>query len=338
GALADLGRADREGDQDRSEGAQGLDAGQVAQHQNHQHADRDHDHHLIDLLCLQRQAVQGVFQQRRGGGLGGHAGQAQRVHFAVVDGEADVAGAAAFQLQQRQVTGPPDQTVVGDALLACLRVEVQPALAVVTAQPEFRLLVGRGLQADGVHQLQRNAGVGQQHVDYPCLVQRRGLTVQQQTDVVIGDVVDPADGFADEGLDVGRVLAARVDQGVGGDLLGAAQLDRLARGGRPGLDRLGAVTLGQHHAVIKSLGAAGTAGGPGNPAVAVLLVDADAVVIGNETLVEADEFLIERWNEQLRLYRNPAVGAEFHLRVQAPYIVGFVFPDGDVQDIEDRKS
>src|SRR5690606_6464143 len=137
-----------------------------------------------------------------------------------------------------------------------------------------------------------------------------------------------------EGLDVGRVLADRIDQRVGGDLFGAAQLDRLARGGRPGLDRLGAVTLGQHHAVIKSLRAAGAAGGPGNPAVAVLLVDADAVVIGNETLVEADEFLIERWNEQLRLYRNPAVGAEFHLRVQAPYIVGFVFPDGDVQDID----
>src|SRR5690606_13172273 len=78
-APADLGLTECQGDQDRGEGTQGLDADQVAQDQDHQYPDRDHDHHLVDLLGLQRQAVQGVFEQRRGAGLGGHLGQAQGI-------------------------------------------------------------------------------------------------------------------------------------------------------------------------------------------------------------------------------------------------------------------
>src|SRR5690554_4076360 len=330
-APADLGLTECQGDQDRGEGTQGLDADQVAQDQDHQYPDRDHDHHLVDLLGLQRQAVQGVFEQRRGAGLGGHLGQAQGVRFTVVDGEADGAGAATLQLQQRQIAGPPHQTVVRNALLAGFRVEVQPALAVVAAQPQLGLLIGGGFQADGVYQLQRDAGVGQQQIYYPRLVQRGGLAVQQQPYVVVGDVVDAADGLADEGLDIRRMLPNRVDQGVCSDLFRTVQGDRLSGRRGTGLDRLGAIALGQYQTVVETLGAAGPTGGPGDTAVAVQLVDADTIVVGDEALVERHVFLVERGDEQLRLDRNAGGGSEIDLRIQTPDIVGFVLADGNLK-------
>src|SRR5690606_26286904 len=328
-----LGLAEGQGDQYRGKGAQGLDADQVTQDQDHQDTDRDHDHHLVDLLRLQGQAVQGVLQQGRGAVLGGHLGQAQGVHFTVVDGEAHVAVTPAVQLQQGRVAGPPDQAVLWNTLLPGFRMEVQPALAVVAAQPQLRLLVRGGLEADGMHQLQRNARVGQQYVDYPCLVQRSALAAEQQADIVVGDVIDPANGLADEGLDIRRVLANRVDQGVRGDLLRAVQGDRLAGCRWPCFDGLGAVTLGQDQAIVEGLGATGAAGRPGDPAIAVLLVDADSVVIGDEALVDADELLIQRWNEQLRLDRHAGTGLEIDFRIQTPDIIGLILPHGDVEYI-----
>ena len=104
-----------------------------------------------------------------------------------------------------------------------------------------------------MHQLQWNPRVGQQHIDYPGLVQRAGLAAQQQADIVIGDVIDPADGFADEGFDIRRVLADRIDQSVGGNLFRPVQGDRLTRRRRRGFDGLVAIALGQHQSVVQGL-------------------------------------------------------------------------------------
>src|SRR5690606_33579754 len=103
-------------------------------------------------------------------------------------------------------------------------------------------------------------GVGQQQIYYPRLVQRGRLAVQQQTYVVVGDVVDAADGFADEGLDIRRMLTNRVDQGISCDLFRTVQGDWLTGRRGAGLDRLGAIALGQYQTVVEALGAAGPTG------------------------------------------------------------------------------
>src|SRR5690606_39537761 len=79
-----------------------------------------------------------------------------------------------------------------------------------------------------------------------------------------GDVVDAADGLADEGLDIRRMLPNRVDQGVCSDLFRTVQGDRLSGRRGTGLDRLGAIALGQYQTVVETLGAAGPTGGPGD--------------------------------------------------------------------------
>jgi hypothetical protein len=73
-------------------------------------------------------------------------------------------------------------------------------------------------------------GDGQQQFDDLRLVRRRRIAGQQQLDVVVVEVVDALDGFADEGLDVGRVLADRREQGFGGDFFRAFDGDAVAEG------------------------------------------------------------------------------------------------------------
>src|SRR5690554_5797204 len=129
------------------------------------------------------------------------------------------------------------------------------------------------------------------------------------------------------------MLADRVDQRIGGNLFGTVQCNRLARGGRGRFDSFGAIALSQYQSVIECLRATGATGGPGDPAVAVLLVDADAVVVGDEAFVEADELLVQRRNEQLCLDRHAAAGTEFDFGIQTPDIVGFILAYGNVEYI-----
>src|SRR5690606_40756513 len=103
------------------------------------------------------------------------------------------------------------------------------------------LLICGWLQADGVYLLKRDAGVGQQQIYYPRLVQRGGLAVKQQPYVVVGDVVDAADGLADEGLDIRRMLPNRVDQGVCSDLFRTVDGYGLSGRRATGMGRRGAM-------------------------------------------------------------------------------------------------
>jgi hypothetical protein len=63
-------------------------------------------------------------------------------------------------------------------------------------------------------------GDGQQQLDHLGFVGGRGIATEQQLDVVVIGVADALDGFADEGLDIRRVLANRREQGLGSDLSG----------------------------------------------------------------------------------------------------------------------
>src|SRR5690606_21337510 len=293
--------------------------------EDHQHADGDHDHDLVGLLGLQWQAVQRVLEEIRVGVLVGQLGQADGVHFAAVEREGNLCVAATFEAEQRLVAGPPDQAVGRQTLFAGFRVEVQPLVAIEAAQPEFRRLGDFAGQAHGVHAFHGNVGDGQQQLDDPCLVGRIGIATQQQLHVVVIGVVDALDGFADEGLDVGRVLANRRQQGFSGYLLGALDGDAVAEYRTLGPGLLPAVALGQHQAVIQRLAAVDPARGPGHPAVAICTVDADAVVVGNEAFVEADEFLVQRRYVHLQLDRLAGVGLELDLGVDIPQVIRFVF-------------
>ncbi|MCY1414947.1 hypothetical protein D9M71_304130 [compost metagenome] len=171
----------------------------------------------------------------------------------------------------------------------------------------------------------RHVGDGQQQVDDLGFVQRRGVTGQQQLDVVVVEVVDPLDGFADESFDVGRMLANRCHQGFGGDLLGAFDGQAVTEGRAFDRGLFVAVALGQHQAVVEGLVAAGATGRPGDLAVAVDAVDADPVVVGDEALIEADVVAVQRRYEHLYLDRVLGVGDELDLGVDVPQVVGLVF-------------
>ena len=185
-----------------------------------------------------------------------------------------------------------------------------------------------------MYQFQGDAGLGQQHVDYPCLGDRRCVAAQQQLDVVIGDVVDPTDRFADEGFDVCRMLPDRIDQRVDGDLLGALEHDRLAQG-RYGCGwRFAAVALSQHQSIVQSLRAGGATGRPGHPAIAVLLVDADPVIVGDEALVEA-YIVLPQWRYvHLRLDRHALDSLELELGIQTPDRVSFILCERDLHHVD----
>src|SRR5690606_40665251 len=49
--------------------------------------------------------------------------------------------------------------------------------------------------------------------------------------------------------------------------------------------------------------------------------------------IKTDELLVQWRNEQLRLDRNAGAGAELDLRIQAPDIIRFILPDGDIEYI-----
>ncbi|MNC12215.1 hypothetical protein D3C75_599320 [compost metagenome] len=328
---AELGFAEGQGDQHRGEGAQGLDADQVAQDQDHQHADRDHHHDHEGLLGLQRQAVQRVFEEVGVGVFVGQLGQANGVHFAVVQAEGHVGFLATIDGDQVFVAGPPQQAVGRQALFTGFRVEVQPVGAIEAAQPQFRHLRLIGHQADGVDLLDRHMGDGQQQLDDFRLVRRGWITGQQQFHVVVVEVVDPLDGFADESFDIGRVLANRCEQGFGGDFFRAFDGHAVAKGRAFDLGFLTGITLGQHQAVIQRLIAFGPACRPGDLAVAVDPVHGHAVVVGDEALVEAHEVAAQRRHEHLDLDRILGTGDELDLGVDVPQVVGGVFGHRDAQ-------
>lgn len=326
------GLAEGQGDQHRGEGAESLQADQVAQDQDHQHADRDHDHDLEGLLGGQRQAVQGVLEEGRLGVLVGQLGQADGVHLAAVQAEADLGLLAAVDGHQRLIAKPPDQAIGGQALFAGDHVEIQPVLAVEAAQPQFRALLQVGDQTDGVDPLHRHVGDGQQGLDDMRFLFQAGVAGHQQLDVVVVAVVGALDGFADEGLDVGRVLANGGQQGFCGDLLRAFQGQAVAEDRAFLLGLLAGVALGQHQAVVQGLLAVGAAGGPGHLAIAVGAIDADAVIVGDEAFVEADVVLAQRRNEHLHLDRGFRRGDEVDLGIDVPEVIGFGFGNGNTLD------
>ena len=154
---------------------------------------------------------------------------------------------------------------------------------------------------------------------------------QQQFHIVVVEVVDPLDGFADEGFDVGRVLANRREQGFGGDFFRAFHGNAVAEGRAFDLGFFAGVALGQHQAVIKGLVALGPARRPGDLAVAVDTVHGHAVVIGDEALVEADVIAAQRRHEHLDLDRVLGTGDELDLGVDVPQVVGGVFGHGNAE-------
>lgn len=93
------------------------------------------------------------------------------------------------------------------------------------------------------------------------------VAAEQQFDVVAVFVVDPLDGLADEGFDVGRVLANRGQQGFGGNLLGAFNRQAVAEDRPLFLGLLAAVALGQHRAGNRVCLPLASAGRPGHLAV-----------------------------------------------------------------------
>ncbi|MNZ76054.1 hypothetical protein D3C78_945490 [compost metagenome] len=120
------------------------------------------------------------------------------------------------------------------------------------------------------------------------------------------------------------MLANRCHQGFGGDLLGAFDGQAVTEGRALDLGLFGAVALGQHQAVVEGLVAVGAACRPGHLAVAVDAVDADAIVIGDEALVEAHVVAAQRWYEHLDLDRVLGAGDELDLGVDVPQVIGFI--------------
>ncbi|MCY1537280.1 hypothetical protein D9M68_727690 [compost metagenome] len=95
---------------------------------------------------------------------------------------------------------------------------------------------------------------------------------------------------------------------------------------------LTAVAFGQYQAVIECLLAAGTAGGPGDFAVTVSAVDAHAVVVRDEALVEADVILGQRRYEHLQFDRLARVGLELDSGIDIPQVVRFIFGHRDAKN------
>ena len=117
-------------------------------------------------------------------------------------------------------------------------------------------------------------------------------------------------------------------------MFGTFQLNRLARCGRWIFQCIRAVALGQYQAIVERLIAAGTPRRPGYSTVALSLIDADAIIVGNEAFVEADVVLIERRYEHLRLDGRARDGLEFQSGIEAPDVVGFILGDRDVQHVD----
>ncbi|MNR31171.1 hypothetical protein D3C85_1486660 [compost metagenome] len=110
---------------------------------------------------MQRQAVQRVFEEVGVGVFIGQLGQANGVHFAVVQAEGHVGFLAAIDGDQVFIAGPPQQAVGRQALLTGFRVEVQPVGAVEAAHPQLRRLRLVGHQTNGVDLFHRHVGDGQ---------------------------------------------------------------------------------------------------------------------------------------------------------------------------------
>jgi len=206
-------------------------------------------------------------------------------------------------------------------LLAGLGVEVQPVVAVKAAQPQFRVLRLIGHQADGVDLFHRYVGNRQQQLDDLGLVCGRRIASQQQLYIVIIGVADAFDGLADKGFDIGRVLADRCEQCFGSDFFRAFHGNAVAEYRPFDLGLVARVALGQHQAIVEGLLATDPACGPGNFAVAINPVDAHPVVVGDETLVEADVVAVQRRYEHLDLDRVLGAGNEFDLGVDVPEVI-----------------
>ena len=230
--------------------------------------------------------------------------------------------AGAFQGQQRLVAAPPHQPVVRQPLAAIQRVEIQPAFAVVGAQPQFRLLVTAFVELQGVHRLGGNVRHRQQQVHHPGAVLRAAVAAKQQAHVVAFHVVNALDGLADEGLHVGGVLADGRQQGVGGQPLRAFQRRRGAELGAVLGDRrrLGEAR-GEHQPVVQVLPPVGTARRPGDHPVAILPVDVDPVVIGDKALIQGGEAAFQRRHVHTGLDRRIVPRLEADLGVHHPYRV-----------------
>ncbi|RML71306.1 hypothetical protein APX70_06591 [Pseudomonas syringae pv. maculicola] len=124
------------------------------------------------------------------------------------------------------------------------------------------------------------------------------------------------------------MLANRRQQSLCGHFFRPFDGHAVAKDGAFDLGLLAAVALGQYQAVVKRLVAGGAPGGPGDLAVAVSTVDADAIVVGNEAFIEADVVVGQWRHEHLDLYRVFGVGDEFDFGVDVPQVIGFVFAHG----------
>ncbi|MNO76533.1 hypothetical protein D3C76_676070 [compost metagenome] len=180
--------------------------------------------------------------------------------------------------------------------------------------------------------LGRDVGDGQQQVDDPRLVWRGGIAGEQELDVVIVQIVDTLDGFADEGLDVGRVLANGRHQGFGGNFFRPFDGHAVAEDRALDLGFFPRIALGQHQAVVQGLVAAGAACRPGDLAVAVDTVDAHPVVIGDEAFIEAHIVATQGRHEHLHLDRVLGAGDELDLGVDVPEVIGLVLGNRDAED------
>ena len=166
--------AERQRDQHRHERAEGLHADEVAQEQDHQRADRDHQQHAVDRLRGDRQREQREVDRVRAELLGAPLRDQHRVEQVLLHGQRHVGRRAALDVGDALVAAPPDEEIVRQALLERPRIEIEPLHAVVHFQQLLGLHRARLIaQQDAVRDARRDLGAGQQHGREPTRGPRR---------------------------------------------------------------------------------------------------------------------------------------------------------------------
>jgi len=279
-AADQLRLAEGQRDQHGHERAEGLHADEVAHEYHHQRADGNHQQHGVDRLGADGQAEQGELHQPRAALLRALAGHIERVQLIFLHRQVHLEPAAALHGRQRLSTPPPDQVIVGQALLARARVEAQPAQAVVDLQPGNDIgLPGLAAQHDAPHHAGGNA-CSRQYLgdrrDEPCA----GFgQAEQQFDVVSRrGVVQPVQQFGGERGGIRRLLAHLLHQHLQGRIERLLQRGR-RRERRRGVGLTAGRVLVEHGAVVQRLRAVGAPDRPLGLAAAAVEIDAEAVAL-----------------------------------------------------------
>ena len=178
-----------------------------------------------------------------------------------------------------------------------------------------------------MHWLGRDMRHRQQQVDHAGPILRTHIAAQQQLDIIVFQLVDPLDGLADKGFHIRRVLANRLQQRVGCQLVRAIQCRGRAELGAGIIFRGIRITRREHEAVIEVLVAFGATGRPGHLPVAFLHIHVHAVIVGDKTFIEGGIAHSQRRHEHAHLDGLVGLGRKRHLGINDPHRVLLVLAE-----------